>query len=339
MKQVSAFVGSGFTDFSLMTDSDETEADWSKNSLECVFNSSRLTLKHLKIEPKDTEIPGVWKSIMSCPNLEILSRRRDRRDLPGLKFTVGSGERISLQDLEKTSSFRNVFLKTELRWIWLLKWIGNGKGLENIRLEKFVNYNWNKLVETPEAAAYLPPLSLGSILSNAQDTLKHINLDNVGSPDHEHLLPTTTFPHLESLFLKDTPEVWSQFSNLKSFKLASLIILFSESLEGKGIEKQHREVSSWFLSLLKGHASTLVKVTFRLDFYRRDPPLEHSLQLPTTSPQVSFTKLKDLFIGSPECSKWLSTQDWPALEKLDTDTGSELEFKKNAPKLQVKDEK
>lgn len=247
---------------------------------------------------------------MSCPNLRKCDPLRLNK--------VGEGERISTQEAEQATSYRQVILNTDCRWDSMLKWIGNGRNLEILEL-------WAGSEEEQEYQydPSLAPLSLGSILHSASRSLKELVLYGVRSPDHPFLLASALpFPNLETLRIDDgSPHLWSSFSELRSSKLRSLEV--SVSNEGRWskdyVTKQRQECFDCLVSLMKN--PTLSSV--RLDFFEArssDALLQAYVDSQDPTPQSSFVftfpQLQTLEIDSPAVSKWFSRHHYPNLQKL-----------------------
>lgn len=288
------------------------------------LEKSKLTLQTLRLPDYLFDSYQGWLLLMNCPNLQMFFSEELR---PGISLQLREEwEGVTLDEVESFKCFPNVHLETTARWESSLKWLVSGKGLIHLHLLSS-NVQEGADLENP----LLSPLSLGSILLNSKETLKHLLLCGVGSQGHQHLIESSpVFPNLENLHLYDTPQLWSSFSNLTFPKLLRLVVAI---LEASCTLQDHQLAFDCMVSLFTSTKSTLK--TLQFEATSSNPQM---LNLPSMDSPVIFPKLEILILRNSGCSEWFSNFQYPVLTKVLSEVDHLPRFRKNAPNLQLDDE-
>lgn len=329
------FVGTGLTEFHLDTDRQVMDSEWYEEILSELWNS-RSTLQHLELDKPALNTRKAWELVTGSRNL--LNRGYDTAPYqPGIDLRVGAGAEIGLQEVAEVESFKNVSISSISGWRSLVKWIGNGRGLELLNL---CGGHVSEEEENQEVAEDLSPsgLSLGHILRNARDTLEDLHLSgNALGPLNFLHSPTSTlsFPRLRVLRLEHCSlQVWSAISKLQSLQLFSLTVEISL---GNRSSKNYRALQQskafdCLVSILRGNP-TLTSVDFSTSGKSSSSTLQKHLELHHSTSKLSF-KFHSLKIRSPTASRWFSQHHYPDLKKLEVDEEYQSQFKNIPNELQ-----
>lgn len=207
IQEVVNLVGVGLNEFSIdtdenMTEEGEVDPEWCDQIVLELWNS-RETLRTLILPDYTMARPGAWNLFMKCRNLQLRAEALDRypkasyeEKVDGIDVSAKAGEVITPEELERAESFKNVLVESEFEdgWRSMLKWIGSGRGLENLKMtwDKFREAEYEDDKSDLEIELPSNSINLGSILLNARETLKYLKLFQVGNLGHQHLITSST---------------------------------------------------------------------------------------------------------------------------------------------------